>query len=42
MHPFFRIAFTVALSRIALFLAAYLLLYRQNGYTGGVFDCLSL
>ncbi len=42
MHPFFRIAFTVALSRIVLFLAAYLLLYRQNGYTGGVFDCLSL
>lgn len=42
MHPFFKIAAAVALSRVLLFVAAYLIACRSSGYSGGVFDRLDL
>jgi len=40
-HPFFRIALTAAVTRIAIFVAVYLL-YCNGSYQGGVFDLLHL
>lgn len=42
LHPFFRLVLALALSRIALFILAFGILYLQNGYEGGVFDTLDI
>lgn len=42
MHPFFKIVLVVLLSRILIFIAAYVLTVFQEGYSGGILDRLDI
>lgn len=42
MHPFFKIILVVLLSRVLIFIVAYLLTILQEGYSGGILDRLDI
>ena len=42
LHPFFSIVLALIVFRILIFVTAYLLVLKRDGYTGGVFDHLDL
>lgn len=42
LHPFWQIVLWLAVFRIGLFVAAYLIVLLRDGYSGGVFDLLEM
>lgn len=42
LHPVWKILLVLTAYRVLLFLIAYALFYRENGYQGGVFDTIDL